>query len=116
MDSILQETKKLLGIMPDYTQFDKDIIIHINSVFLTLHELGVGPKEGFQIEDGGDEWTDFISDNPLLLGAAKTYVYQKVRLLFDPPVNSAVLEAIKESIKELEWRMNVLVDPSDDNQ
>lgn len=114
MDSILQSTKKLLGIMPDYTQFDQDIMLHINSVFLTLNELGVGPDDGFQLTDENTEWSEFINDNPLLLGAVKTYVYQKVRLLFDPPSHSALVDAIKASIQEYEWRMNVLVDPSEE--
>lgn len=112
MDSILTTIKKLLGISEEYTQFDADIIIHINSVFLTLTEIGVGPNGGFFITDAGDEWTDYISDNDTLLNAVKTYVYLKVKLLFDPSLTSSVTELMKEEIKELEWRLNVYVDPS----
>lgn len=114
MDSILSSVKKLLGIAPDYTQFDQDIIMHINAAFFTLRELGVGPIEGFSITDDTARWDDFVSDETLL-GAASVYVYQKVRLAFDPPSNAALLEALKSSIQELEWRMNILVDPSTDN-
>ena len=113
MDSILNSTKKLLGITSDYTPFDVDIIMHINAVFLTLHELGVGPSDGFSISDETAKWSDYIDDNDLLLNAVKVYVYQKVRLVFDPPSTAALIEALKDSIQELEWRMNVLVDPSD---
>lgn len=112
MDSILNSIKKLLGIAADYTQFDADIIIHINSVFFTLTELGVGPAEGFFIMDAGDEWTDYISDNDTLLNAVKTYMFLRVKLLFDPSLTSSVTDLMKEEVKELEWRLNVYVDPS----
>ena len=92
MNSILTSIKKLLGITEDYDQFDVDIITHINAVFLMLFEL---------------------SDNDILLGAVKSYMYLKVKLLFDPSLTSSVTELMKEQAKELEWRMNVLVDPSD---
>lgn len=110
-DSILTSIKKLLGIDSAYTQFDQDIIIHTNSVFLTLNELGVGPDEGFAISSEGETWSDYIDDNPLLLNAVKSYMYLKVRMLFDPSLTSSVTELMKEEAKELEWRMNVLVDP-----
>ena len=113
MDSILVSVKKMLGIAPQYIQFDEDIIMHVNTAFFTLLELGIGPKDGFQIEDGTAEWDDFLVPNPILLNAVKTYISQKVRLAFDPPTNSAMLEAIKESIREAEWRMNIFVDPAD---
>lgn len=112
MDSILTSVKKQLGIAEEYTQFDPEITIHINSVFLTLNELGVGPDEGFAISDSLDTWDDYISDNDLLLNAVKTYMYLKVRLIFDPPLTSSVIELMKEEVRELEWRMNVYVDPS----
>lgn len=110
MDSILTSVKKLLGITEEYEQFDQDIILHINSVFLTLAELGIGPVGGFSIEDSTTEWSEYISDNDLLLNAVKSYMYLKVRLLFDPP-SSAVMELMKEQAKEFEWRMNAMVDP-----
>lgn len=113
MNSILTSIKKLLGITEDYDQFDVDIITHINAVFLTLFELGIGPPNGFSIYDATAEWTDYISDNDILLGAVKSYMYLKVKLLFDPSLTSSVTELMKEQAKELEWRMNVLVDPSD---
>ena len=107
--SILTSIKKLLGIAEDYTEFDEDIITHINSVFLNLTQLGVGPEEGFMIEDDTAVWEDFINDS-IQLQAVKTYVYLKVKLLFDPPLSSSVTESINRMIAELEWRLNVVVD------
>ena len=109
MDSILTSIKKLLGIEEEYTQFDSDIIMHINTVFLNLTQLGVGPAEGFLIEDDSATWDDFISDSNQLQ-AVKTYVYLKVKLMFDPPLSSSVTESINRIISELEWRLNVAVD------
>ena len=107
--SILTSIKKLLGIAEDYAEFDEDIMTHINSVFLNLTQLGVGPEEGFMIEDDTAEWEDFINDS-VQLQAVKTYVYLKVKLLFDPPLSSSVTESINRMIAELEWRLNVAVD------
>lgn len=109
MDSILTSIKKLLGIAEEYTQFDEDIIMHINTVFLNLTQLGVGPEEGFAIENDAASWEDFINDNTQLQ-AVKTYVYLKVKLLFDPPLSSSVIESMNRMIAELEWRLNVVVD------
>ena len=109
MESILTSIKKLLGIDEEYTQFDSDIIMHINSVFLNLTQLGVGPSEGFQIEDDSDTWEDFIGDSNQLQ-AVKSYVYLKVKLLFDPPLSSSVIESMNRMITELEWRLNVAVE------
>lgn len=106
MESILTSTKKLLGITEEYEHFDKDIIMHINSVFLNLTQLGVGPKEGFFIEDDTAEWTDFIDDN-IQLQAVKSYIYLKVKLLFDPPLSSAVIESTNRMIAEFEWRLRL---------
>ena len=106
MDSILTSIKKLLGIAEEYTHFDADLIIHINSVFLILTQLGVGPSEGFRIEDDVAVWTDFVAPEEGL-DAVKTYVHHKVRLLFDPPDKSSVMQAMNETIKELEWRLNL---------
>jgi hypothetical protein len=105
-ESILITIKKLLGISREYMHFDTDIITHINTVFLNLQQLGVGPVEGFSIKDEKTKWQDFINDNKKL-NAVQTYIYLKVRLVFDPPLNSAVLEANKQMINELEWRLNV---------
>ena len=115
MNSILTSVKKAMGITPEYTHFDPDIIMHINSVFLTLEQLGVGPKEGFAIEDEQDEWSDFIGDNKLL-NAVKSWTYLKVRLLFDPPQSSAAVESINRMIAEFEWRINVTVDPGEEDK
>lgn len=109
MESILTSIKKLLGIAEEYTQFDDDIIIHINSVFLNLTQLGVGPSEGFLIEDDTATWDDFIGDSNQLQ-AVKSYVYLKVKLLFDPPLSSSVAESMNRMISELEWRLNVAVE------
>jgi hypothetical protein len=104
-DSILDGTKKALNLAPDYTPFDQDIIMHINSVFSTLNQLGVGPELGFMIEDNGALWSDFLGGD-LRLNNVKTYVYLRVRMLFDPPTIGYLVDAMKEQAKELEWRIN----------
>lgn len=109
MESILISIKKLLGISEDYTQFDSDLIMHINTVFLNLTQLGVGPEEGFSIQNENDAWSDFI-DNNAQLQAVKSYMYLKVKLLFDPPLSSSVIESMNRMIAELEFRLNVAVD------
>lgn len=105
--SILNSTKKILGIDADYTVFDLDIITHINTAFSILTQLGVGPEEGFMIEDDTALWTQFdpIDDN-LNFNAVKSYVFLKVRQLFDPPTTSYLITATNEQIAELEWRLN----------
>lgn len=105
-NSILKSTKKILGLDPEYTVFDLDIITHINSTFSTLTQLGVGPVDGFSIEDDSAEWADFINDD-LKLNSVKTYVYLKVRLVFDTPTTSYLIAAFEKQISELEWRLNV---------
>lgn len=105
-DSILVSTKKILGLDASYTAFDVDIIMHINSVFGTLNQLGIGPINGFMIEDDTALWRTFIGSD-LNLNAVKTYVYLRVRLLFDPPATSFHITAMENQIKELEWRLNV---------
>ena len=107
MDSILTSIKKLLGIGEEYEQFDVDIIIHINSVFTILKRLGVGPEEGFRITGATEVWSDFLSEDDKHFDAVKTYVYQKVKLIFDPPDRTAVLDAYKAQIAEFEWTLNV---------
>ena len=111
MDSILTSVKKMLGIPEDYDQFDMDIIMHINSVFMILTQLGVGPEEGFTISNKSDKWPDFIGEGKLV-ELVKSYVYLKVRLIFDPPQSSSIIEAMNRQISEFEWRINVAVDPS----
>lgn len=105
MDSILTSIKKMLGITEDDTAFDTDIIIHVNSVFMILSQLGVGPDKGFTIKDSTDAWVDFECDE-IETELIKSYMYLKVKLLFDPPSNSSVLESINNQINELEWRLN----------
>ena len=110
MDSILTSIKKMLGISEEYTHFDMDLIIHINSVLSILTQIGVGPSEGFSIQDKTEIWTDFIaSDKRLEL--VKTYVNLKVKLIFDPPLSSAVIESTNRMTSELEWRIQVAADP-----
>lgn len=106
-DSILNDIKKLLGIMESYEHFDVDIIIHINTAFSTLTQLGVGPSDGFSITNKTETWADFIGDDYLKFQSVKTYIYLKVRMIFDPPSNSSATEAIKSTISELEWRLNI---------
>lgn len=104
-ESILKSTKKILGLADDYTVFDLDVMTHINSVFTTLTQLGVGPPEGYMIESDKDLWEDFISDDPTY-NAIKSYMYLRVRMLFDPPATSYTIDAMDRQIKELEWRLN----------
>ena len=104
MESILTSIKKLLGIAEEYTHFDDDIVIHINSVFAILTQLGVGPAEGFAIDDDTSVWSDLITENDDF-EAIKSYTYLQVKLLFDPPTNSAVLNSINQKIAEYEWRI-----------
>lgn len=106
MESILTSIKKMLGITEEYTHFDADLIMHINSVFMILTQLGVGPSEGFIIEDDSAYWEDFIADTTKLQ-AVKSYMKLKVQLLFDPPTSSAIMESYNRSISELEWRLYI---------
>ena len=103
--SILTSVKKILGIDEAYLAFDPDIIIHINSVFSTLNQLGIGPTLGFMIEDAEATWDDFLGTD-LRLNNVKSYVYLRVRMLFDPPTTGYLIDAMKEQIKEMEWRIN----------
>lgn len=103
--SILTSTKKILGIAEEYTAFDLDIITHINTAFSTLTQLGVGPAEGFMIDDASELWTEFIVDD-LQYNSVKSYVFLRVRALFDPPTTSYLISAVDKQIEELEWRLN----------
>lgn len=106
MESILTSVKKLLGIDEDYKQFDTDIIIHINTVFMVLTQIGVGPSEGFSISDEYSTWEDF-TDNKIFLNSVKSYMYLRVKLLFDPPLSSAAMDSLKKLADEFEWRLQV---------
>lgn len=115
MESVLTSIKKMLGIVEEYTHFDADLIMHINSVLSILNQIGVGPSDGFSIEDKEGVWTDFIPQSPKL-EFVKSYVYMKVKLLFDPPTSSAVIESINRLTSELEWRILVATDPIRDKR
>lgn len=110
MESILTSIKKMLGVTEEYTHFDPDIIMHINTVFDDLRQLGVGPDEGFSIEDEASAWTDFIPDMTKLQ-SVKSYMYLRVKLLFDSStLSSAVISSYERQIEKLEWRLNVSAD------
>lgn len=105
MESILTSIKLLLGIKEEYEYFDDQLIMHINSVFFILTQLGIGPSEGFSIEDKFATWNEFLPDEQNL-EAVKSYIHLKVKLLFDPPMSTAVTESINRLISELEFRLN----------
>lgn len=104
MSSVLVETKKLLGVPSDIDAFDVDIMTHINSVFMVLRTLGVGPDRPVHISGASEDWSVFSSDIEQL-GLIKSYVYLKVRMLFDPPANSFVQTALEKQAAEIEWRL-----------
>ena len=110
-ESILTLVKQSCGITEAQTVFDKDIIMHINSVLIILNQLGVGPTNGFTISDKTATWSELVSDGKNL-EAIKSYVYMKVKLLFDPPLSSTVMDCTNRMISELEWRLNVAVESS----
>lgn len=110
-DSILISIKKLLGIDQYCEHFDTDIILHINSALMVLNQLGVGPEKGFFITGNTETWSDFIGDNTKI-EAVKSYIYMKVKLIYDPPQSSALIESMKQLVHEFEWRLNVAVDPA----
>ena len=103
MDSILDSIKKLLGIQPEYRVFDEDLIIHINTVLVILNQLNIGPPEGFLIYDGTELWEDYIDKEQINM--VKSYIYLKVRLMFDPPGSGILVDSINRMLSELEWRL-----------
>lgn len=105
-DSIVVTIKRMLGLDDNYTPFDMDVIVHINAALMTLCQIGVGPKEGFEVTDYDQNWDDFLV-NKTKLGAVKTYVYMKVKMAFDPPTNSFVMDAMKQQCEEILFRLNV---------
>ena len=115
MESILTSVKKLLGLAEGYTPFDVDVTMHINSTFMILNQLGVGPAEGFAIKDAEAKWEDYLEDDKKI-EATKSYMYAKVKLIFDPPTSAAHIEALKGVIAEYEWRLFVAKDPYPINQ
>ena len=124
-NSILTSIKKMLGITEEYEHFDQDLIIHINSVLMTLTQIGVGPSDGFSIIDKTATWSDFLNSQSTVvtwtgeqninnkLGLIQTYVYSKVKLLFDPPQNSFLVESMNKITSEQEWRLNVMFDKTE---
>lgn len=106
MESILDSIKKLLGLGVDQDNFDNDIIMHINSVLMILNDMGVGPEGGYIVESREDTWDDYL-DYDKNLELIKTYIYLKVKLIFDPPLSSSTLAAMERIISECEWRLNV---------
>lgn len=106
-ESILKSTKKILNVAIDDPSFDLDIITHINNAFSNLHDIGIGPEDGFVIEGEDEEWTDFLEGDKVKLSKVKTVVYVKTRLAFDPPTSGFLLTALEGQLKEAEWRLNV---------
>lgn len=109
-ESILTSIKKLLGIEESYEHFDADILMHINTILAILTQMGVGPSDGFTISDKSATWIDFLGENVNQLVGARSYVYMKVRLMFDPPTSSAAVESMTRMVEELEWRLHVAGD------
>lgn len=107
MDSILTTTKELSGVTAEYDSFDKDLVMYINSVFLVLKQLGIGPKDGFVIKDASSTWDEYIPDDEVLRESVKSYMGDKTRLRFDPPTSSVLLDALRQNIAEFEWRLNL---------
>ena len=108
-ESVLLSIKKMLGPTYDEESFDTDIIIHINSCFTTLRQLGIGPANGYRITTKDNKWVDFIKDDEML-DSVKTYVYIKTKLVFDPPLNASLLASFEKQASELEWRLNVSIE------
>lgn len=112
-DSVLDSVKLNLGIPIEYSHFDQQILLHLNSVLAILPQLGVGSQEGFFVQDGSFTWGEILGDmaKPYLYMYVKTYVCLRVRLLFDPPASSGAIDAIERQVRELEWRITVTIDP-----
>ena len=105
-ESILDSVKKVLGFDPSYTAFDLDVIMHINSVFSDLNDLGIGPTDGFSITDNSSQWSAFLGSD-LTLDRIKTYMFLRVRMIFDPPISGFAIDAMKKQIEQFEWRISV---------
>lgn len=107
--SILKSTKKILGLGAEYTPFDQDVLTHINAAFGTLHQLDIGPSAGVFIEDEEPEW-DSLGLPVIQLNLVRAYVFLKVRLLFDPPGTSFLIQLAQDQVKEYEWRLLAMRD------
>lgn len=114
-NSILETVKKLVGVDIDYGVYDIDLIVAINSSFMILHQLGVGPEKPFTISDSSATWQDFFGDEEVF-ALAKSYIYLRTRLLFDPPSSGVLHEAVERQISEFEWRMQVQADYNDSKE
>lgn len=112
-ESILNTIKKMLGPDPEYEVFDTDLVVHINTALSTLTQLGVGPAKGFRITGSTETWSDFIGSGVVDLESVKTYIYCKVKMIFDPPSSSFVMKAMQDTCDEIGWRLNVAVDPGE---
>lgn len=110
-ESILQTIRRMIGPSMLDSEFDTDLVVHINSVLFDLNELGVGPEEGFVITGDTETWADFLGEDTKNLEAVKTFIFLKVKMIFDPPTVGGVIAAYEKLIKEYEWRINVMVDP-----
>ena len=110
-ESILQTIKRMIGPSMLSNEFDTDLVVHINSVLFDLNELGVGPSDGFVITGETETWEDLLGADVKYLEAVKTFIYLKVKMIFDPPTVGGVINAYEKLIKEYEWRINVMVDP-----
>ena len=109
MDSVLLSVKKMIGLTSDYTAFDTDIIIHINTVFEELNQMGVGPEEGFSISDSSTEWSEYFTYGKTS-EMVKSYMYLKVRTLFDPPSSGTLAQAYNANLDEYRWRLLIFAD------
>lgn len=112
-NSILLTIKQMLGIPSEYSVFDEELVVYINTVIAALRQLGVGPENGFAITGENDSWGDYIGDT-LMYENVKSYIYLKVRMMFDPPSSSFVLEAFKNQAAEIEWRIYIQADEDKD--
>lgn len=112
-DSILNSVKNSLGYLPEYTDFDNDILMQINAAIFTLRQLGVGPSEGFTVTSAEQTYEEFLGEDNKEIPEVRLYLSMKARLGFDPPASSYVADILKKQIEEAEWRLNVQVDPSD---
>lgn len=113
IESILNSVKEMIGPLSADDHFNHDIITHINTTFSILTQLGVGPRGGFKITGDSEVWSDYLPDGSPVLEMVRDYVFMKARLYFDPPTMSALLTSLENNISELEWRLNVYVDPED---
>lgn len=110
MGIILTSVKKALGITEEYEHFDADVLMHINTALMTLTQIGVGPASGFAISDKTATWNDFLGDDTARLSGVQTYLFLRVKLVFDPPASSAAVESLTKLANELEWRLNAAAD------